>query len=178
MGTLVDAAVMMSCVGDVGTAVATNVVAMTDAAPFTLAVSVFCPAVEPSVQLPTVAIPEPSVVAVAPVIVPPPVPTANVTATPDTTFPTESLTSTDGETVTMPSVSALALSPANLFNVPGNPAVTMISAVCWKPPTFAVTTDDPIRTACNSPVALTVTIALSLDAKVMPTAPQWACCRH
>ena len=47
-----------------------------------VAVSVFDPAVVPSVQLPTVAIPFALVVAVSPVTEPPPEATANVTFTP------------------------------------------------------------------------------------------------
>jgi len=65
-----------------------------------VAVSVFVPAVVPRIQLPTVATPLESVVAVAPVIVPPPDATANVTLTPLTGASVESVTITLGSMVT------------------------------------------------------------------------------
>jgi hypothetical protein len=54
-------------------------VKVTAATPLTDAVSVFVPGVLPSLQLPTVATPEASVVAVPPVTLPPPEATAKVT---------------------------------------------------------------------------------------------------
>src|SRR5205085_179292 len=67
--------------------------------PFTpgaVAVRVFWPAAVPSVQLPTVAMPPASVVWVAPVMLPLPGATANVTPTPGTGLPLASLTITEG----------------------------------------------------------------------------------
>ena len=61
-----------------------------------VAVRVFDPAVVPSVQLPTVAMPDPFVVAVNVVAEPPPVATAKVTLTPDTGLLLASLTITLG----------------------------------------------------------------------------------
>jgi hypothetical protein len=61
-----------------------------------VAVSVFAPALDPSVHEPTVAIPEALVVALAPVMLPPPVATANVTDTPETPLPLASETLTEG----------------------------------------------------------------------------------
>ena len=65
-----------------------------------LAVSVFGPAVTPSVHDPTVATPDASVVTVAPVIVPPPPPTVNVTGAPANGSPFWSRTITEGAGVT------------------------------------------------------------------------------
>ena len=65
-----------------------------------VAVSVFVPAVGLSVQLPTVATPLAFVVWLAPVSVPFPGVTANVTATPATGFPFASRTVTDGAGLT------------------------------------------------------------------------------
>src|SRR5207302_10691312 len=64
------------------------------------AVSVFCPTVGLSVQLPTVATPLAFVVWLPPVIVPSPGATPNVTATPATWSPCASFTSTDGGELT------------------------------------------------------------------------------
>src|SRR5437588_582262 len=61
-----------------------------------IAVSVFCPAVGPRVQLPTVAIPLASLVWAAPVTLPLPEPAAKVTDTPDTGLVNASVTITDG----------------------------------------------------------------------------------
>jgi hypothetical protein len=61
-----------------------------------VAVSRFSPTVPPSVQLPTVAVPEASVVAVAPVSDPPPSVTAKVTVTPGTPAPVDVATFTLG----------------------------------------------------------------------------------
>ena len=52
--------------------------------PVLVAMMLLLPALAPSVQLPTVAMPCAFVVCVAPVTEPPPVPTANVTRTPAT----------------------------------------------------------------------------------------------
>src|SRR5207248_2276066 len=65
-----------------------------------VAVRVFEPAVALNVQLPTVAMPLPLVVWLAPVIVPFPGATANITATPVTGFPLASFTITEGGELT------------------------------------------------------------------------------
>src|SRR5205085_925454 len=75
--------------------VAVNVTGLPESDP-DVAVSVLLPAVALSVQLPTVATPLPLVVWLAPVIVPFPGATANVTATPATGLPFASLTMTEG----------------------------------------------------------------------------------
>jgi hypothetical protein len=77
------------------------------------AVSVLAPAVEPSVQLPTVAIPEAFVACEAPVTEPPPLATANTTTTPLTGFPLASVTVTAGATATAVPTVALCPSPAD-----------------------------------------------------------------
>jgi hypothetical protein len=64
--------------------------------PDAVAVMVFVPAVLPRVHEPTVAIPEEFELAVSEVPDPPPLATAKVTDRPDTGFPPESVTSTDG----------------------------------------------------------------------------------
>lgn len=82
-----------------GVPVAVNVNGEPDR-PVAVAVTEFDPAVAPKVQVPAVAIPEASVVAPAPVIEPPPLATAKVTATPDTGFPPASVTRTESAVVT------------------------------------------------------------------------------
>jgi hypothetical protein len=77
------------------------------------AVSVLLPAVEPSVQLPTVAIPEAFVACEAPVTEPPPLATANTTITPLTGIPLASVTVTAGATATAVPTVALCPSPAD-----------------------------------------------------------------
>src|SRR5688500_7537863 len=64
--------------------------------PATVAVIVFGPTAAPSVQLPTVATPEPFVADVGPVMLPPPLATANVTSTMGTPLPSTSVTRTEG----------------------------------------------------------------------------------
>ena len=64
--------------------------------PSAVAVRVFVPAVGPSVQLPTVAMPEALVLGLSAVIEPPPEATANTTVISPTGFPSMSVTSTDG----------------------------------------------------------------------------------
>ena len=61
---------------------------------------VFAPEPVPSVQLPTVAMPDESDVALPPVTVPPPLVTVNVTGAPANGLPLASLTRTDGSSVT------------------------------------------------------------------------------
>jgi hypothetical protein len=65
-------------------------------APFTVAMSVFVPAIVPSLQLPTVAMPDSFVVCDAPVTDPPPLATAKVTATFGTLLPLASVIFTVG----------------------------------------------------------------------------------
>src|SRR5438128_319714 len=76
------------------------------------AVIVLRPAVVPRIHEPTVAIPWALVVAVAPVIDPPPIASANVTAMPAIGFASASLMVTDGGTGTAVPTVALWLSPA------------------------------------------------------------------
>ena len=68
--------------------------------PVAVALSVFTPVAVPSIQLPTAAIPLLPVLGVAPVTLPPPDATANVTLTPDTAFPFASVTFTEGLVLT------------------------------------------------------------------------------
>src|SRR5262245_27166317 len=75
--------------------VAVNVTGEPDR-PVDVAVSVFVPGAGPNVQLPTVAIPEPLVFWLPPVIEPAPLATAKVTATPETAPPCASVTFTAG----------------------------------------------------------------------------------
>src|SRR5436853_314649 len=92
--------------------VAVKVTGLPDKVP-ELAVNVFEPAVALSVQLPTVATPLALVVWLAPVIVPFPGATANVTATCATGFPFASFTITDGGVLT--AAPAVADWPVALF---------------------------------------------------------------
>jgi hypothetical protein len=71
-------------------------VKLTGVIPVTVAESVLAPAVWPSFQLPTDATPDPLVVALAPVMLPPPTVTAKATAAPDTGTPPASVTRTEG----------------------------------------------------------------------------------
>jgi hypothetical protein len=82
-----------------GVPVAVNVTGEPES-PADVADKVFWPGTGPSVQLPTVAMPEPLVFWLAPVIDPPPPVTANVTATPETAPPCASVTFTAGATGT------------------------------------------------------------------------------
>src|SRR5579863_2329930 len=66
------------------------------APPLACASRAFEPTVLPTVQDPTVAVPVASVVAVAPVTLPPPLVTEKVTVTPDITAPCWSRTTADG----------------------------------------------------------------------------------
>ena len=82
-----------NCVAAPAVAVAEKVKGLPVSAGWVVAVSVLAPAVLPSVHEPTVAIPDAFVVALAPVIDPPPLATANVTATPAFALPLASVTS-------------------------------------------------------------------------------------
>src|SRR5207302_1466598 len=104
-----------------------------------VAVSVFEPAVALNVQLPTVAMPLPLVVWLAPVIVPFPGATANVTATCATGFPFASFTITDGGVLT--AVPAVA-----------DWLVALFAAIVAAVPAVAVAlkgTGDPAPVACT-----------------------------
>src|ERR1041384_1244313 len=80
-----------------GVAVAVNATGVNAPA---LADNPFAPALVPSVQLPTVAMPPAVVTGEAPVRLPPPEVTVKVTVTPATGFPNWSLTITDGAVAT------------------------------------------------------------------------------
>src|SRR5439155_17726403 len=91
---------MAICVAAPAVPVAVNVTGLPVSVP-EVAVSVFGPAVVPSVHEVTAAIPfAPVVTGVVGVTVPPPDATAKVTATPSTGFPFASCTITDGPTAT------------------------------------------------------------------------------
>ena len=108
--------------------VAVNVTGEPDSDP-DVAVIVLLPTVVPRVHEPTVAMPEEFVVAVRPVPEPPPVATANVTDTPETTLPLESVTRTDGATATADPAVAVCELPAFAAIVVAAPTVTVTDAV-------------------------------------------------
>src|SRR5882762_6057316 len=103
-----------------GFPVAENVAAVRPAG---VAVSVFCPACVPRVQLPTVARPVAPVFFVPPVSPPPPSATLNVTVTLSTGLPNWSVTRTVGATGTALFTVIDWLSPAVLVTVAGAPAM-------------------------------------------------------
>src|SRR5687768_5427454 len=111
---------MISMVGTIGVATAANV---TVEAPAVDAVSVLVPGAEPSVQLPTVAVPVPFEVVVAPVTDPPPLATVNVTVAPDTMLPFASLTVTAAATGITAPTAEVWLSPADFARIPAGPAI-------------------------------------------------------
>ena len=92
-----------------------------------VAVNVFDPAVVPKVQLPTVAIPLPLVVALKPVPEPPPVATAKVTLTPLTGMSLASFTITLGAIDTGVPIGADWLSPAFIAIWVGGPGVITVT---------------------------------------------------
>src|SRR5947209_7164700 len=100
----------------------------TSLSPVAEAVSAFAPAVVPSFQLPTAAMPLALVVALVPVAEPAPDVTAKVTATPATGLPKVSLATTDGALETLVSTVALWLSPPFTASEVAAPAVP----VAWK----------------------------------------------
>src|SRR5947209_3054878 len=108
----------------------------TSLSPVAEAVSAFAPAVVPSFQLPTAAMPLAFVVALVPVAEPLPLATANVTPPPESGLPYWSVTSTDGAVATFVFTVALWPSPPLTVSEPGASA----SAVAWNvtPPTLAV----------------------------------------
>ena len=113
----------MRCAGAPGAPVAVNVTGL-PVSPGAVAVRVLVPAVIPSVQLPTVAIPLALVIWFAPVMLPPPPASAKVTATPWTGLPLASFTITDGGTATAVPVVAVCWSPAFTAIWVAAPAVT------------------------------------------------------
>src|SRR5437764_1401110 len=104
--------------------VAVNVTGL-PVSPLAVAVSVLVPAVAPSVQLPTLAMPLALVVWLAPVMLPLPGATANVTVTPPTGLPPPSFTITDGWIGTVPPTGAVCLSPPLIAICVAGPAVTV-----------------------------------------------------
>ena len=102
-----------------------------------VALRVLVPAAVPRVQLPTVAIPEASLVALAPVIEPPPSCTAKVTGTPATGLSLASTTSTLGGMVTGVPTCTVWPFPAFMTILFGAPAM----------PVAVKVTGDPVRPA-------------------------------
>src|SRR5689334_14537443 len=119
-------ALSASCVAAPAVPVAVNVTGL-PVNPADVAVSVFDPAVVPSVHDPTVAIPLPLVGCEPPATLPPPVATAKVTVTPATALPNESLTATDGAIATL--VLTVALCPLPAFRAIVLAAVAIAVAV-------------------------------------------------
>src|SRR5437762_10208158 len=136
---------------------------VTDAgvSPVPLAVRELAPALDPNVHLPTVATPEALVVADAPVIVPPPLATANVIANPETPFPNASDTLTAGKTGTGLPATANCASPLAIARVVGGPGTTVTFDVALLPSEVAVIVVCPGRSAVTNPFASTVAIDLS-----------------
>jgi hypothetical protein len=95
--------------------------------------NVFAPEVVPSVQVPAVAIPLALVVAVAPVMPPPPLATANVTVVPETGLLFTSVTFTDGAVVTAAPTIAVCPLPATILIAPAEPAVPVALNVTGDP---------------------------------------------
>ena len=136
------------------------------------AVNVFVPAVVPSRQLPTVAIPLAFVVVVPPVTDPPPLATLNVTVAPATAAPFASVTFTDGATATFcpaiadcPSPLAIVTLPAPAavpvaVNVTGDPTRPEDVAVNELEPGVAPNVHDP---TCAMPWAFVVAFAPVID---------------
>jgi hypothetical protein len=125
--------------------VAVNVTGLPESEP-EVAVNVFAPAVALSVQLPTVATPLALVVWLAPVIVPFPGATANVTATCATGFPFASLTITEGGVLTaVPAVAdwLVALFAAIVAAAPAVPVAVKVTGLPLKPVEVAVSVFAP-----------------------------------
>jgi len=120
-----------------------------------VAVSVLLPAVVPSVQLPTVAIPLASLIWVAPVTLPLPGPGAKVTDTPETGLPNASVTSTDGAIKTALPAGAVCPPPPWGAIVAAAAEFTVTAAVSVTvtlPSTRAVTVFVSATVALNAPV--------------------------
>jgi hypothetical protein len=103
-----------------------------------VAVSVFAPTVVPSVQLPTVATPLPFVVVEAPVTLPPPDATANVTGTPRTGLLNRSFTITLGGDATAVLTIADWPLPELMASCVAAPAGTVTASVLTWSPAVAV----------------------------------------
>jgi hypothetical protein len=99
---------------------------------------VFGPDAVPITQLPTVATPLAFVVCTPPVTLPPPVATANVTATPPTGLLNASLAITLGAVATCAATVALWLFPATIANCVAGAGVTVSVACAVFPPVSAV----------------------------------------
>jgi len=120
--------------------VAVNVTGLPESDP-DVAVRVFGPAVVLSVQLPTVATPLALVVWLAPVIVPFPGATANVTATCATGFPFASFTITEGgEPTAVPAVAdwLVGLFAAIVAAAPAVPVAVKVTGLPERDPEVAV----------------------------------------
>ena len=142
----VDAA-MVECAPSATPAIAEAVMVTGEPVRLSLAaVSVFDPAVVPSVQLPTAAMPLAFVVADALVTEPPPVATANVTETPETAFPFASFIITLGAVATAAPAAADWLLPpftAICDAAPTVPAAVNVTGEPARLPLVAVIVLDP-----------------------------------
>src|SRR5438477_8809404 len=105
----VGARLMMNC--DATSAVAVVVNTAGEPTPAVEALSFLVPTCGPTVQLPTVAIPETSVTAFCPVNEPPPLVIANATVAPLTTCPPASVSCTDGAVATAVATVGVCPSP-------------------------------------------------------------------
>ncbi len=152
--------------------VAVNVTGLPDKVP-ELAVNVFEPAVALSVQLPTVATPLALVVWLAPVIVPFPGATANVTATSATGFPFASFTITDGGVLTaVPAVADWLVAPfaAIVAAAPAVPVAVNVTGLPESDPDAAVSVFGPtvglnvheVRAAIPSDPVLTGVVGVTV----------------
>src|SRR6184192_38196 len=141
--------------------------------PAAVAVSVFVFTVAGSVQLPTVAIPLPSVVCVPPVTLPLPAAGVNVTATSATGFPFASLTITDGGDVTaVPAVAdwLVGLFAAIVVAAPAVPVAVNVTGLPVSDPDVAVSVFDPavalrvheVRVAIPSDPVLTGVVGVTV----------------
>ena len=111
-----------------GVAVAVNVTGLPAIpVPAAVAVSVFTPTLGPSIQLPTAAIPLVLVSWLAPVMLPPPEATVNVTATFGTGLPLASVTSTAGWVGTALPAPVDWLSPAVTAIAAAGPTLSAIA---------------------------------------------------
>src|SRR5207302_1321892 len=120
-----------------------------------VAVSVLLPAVVPSVQLPTVAIPLASLIWVAPVTLPLPGPGAKVTDTPETGLPNASVTITDGGTGrVLPAGACCPLPPLGpiVAAAAGFTLTAADSVTGTEPFTMAVTVFVPAAVELKAPV--------------------------
>src|ERR1043166_2339828 len=155
------------CVAASAVAVAVNVTGLPWSVP-DVAVKVFGPAALPRVQLVTAALPLALVVCEAPVTLPPPVPGANVTATPATGLANASRTTTAGGTVTAVPTVAVWPSPALLAIDAAAAAVTPTLAV-------AVTGVTPLRIALIGFVSALVELSVPVIWPFAPVGPLgWA----